>query len=210
MSVNAISTKSRASKPAALLAVMLLAGCAGTPQNAVDLPDISTWELRQQVLGSVEHWQFRGRIAVKAGEEGFNAKFNWTQEGEDFDATLSGPLGVGTVLIEGDGNRITLTDKDGEKTVLNNPEADLFYRYGWTIPVNSLRFWALGIPDPDYPAETEFDEEGRLSQMEQSRWSVNISRYRDAAGQVMPRTLTATNPDTRVRMVIDRWLFFER
>jgi len=26
----------------------------------------------------------------------------------------------------------------------------------------------------------------------------------------MPRTLTATNPDTRVRMVIDKWIFFER
>ncbi|MEL7185008.1 MAG: lipoprotein insertase outer membrane protein LolB [Pseudomonadota bacterium] len=200
----------RASKPAAWLAVALLAGCATTPKNAVDLPDISTWELRQQVLGDVEYWQFRGRIAVKAGDEGFNAKFNWTQNGENFDATVSGPLGVGKVLIEGDGNRIVLTDKDGEKMVLDNPEADLWYRYGWTIPVNSLRFWALGIPDPGVRAVTEFDEAGRLAHMEQSRWRVDISRYREAAGQIMPRTLTATNPDTRVRMVIDRWIFFER
>lgn len=188
----------------------LLAGCAGTPKHAVDLPDISTWELRQQVLSSVEHWQFRGRIGVKAGDEGFNAKFSWTQDGDDFDATVSGPLGIGTVLIEGDGRRMTLTDKDGEKTVLNDPEADLLYRYGWTIPVNSLRFWALGIPDSSIPAETELNDEGRLSHMEQSGWTVDITKYRDAAGQVMPRTLTAENPDTRVRMVIDRWFFFER
>lgn len=205
-----VTSLKRASRPAAWLAVALLAGCATTPKNAIDLPDISTWPLRQQVLGDVEYWQFRGRIAVKAGDEGFNAKFNWTQTGEDFYASVSGPLGIGTVLIEGDGDRITLTDKDGEKTVLDDPEADLWYRFGWTIPVNSLRFWALGIPDPREPSITEFDEDGRLSHMEQRRWRVDISRYREAAGQIMPRTLTATNPDTRVRMVIDRWLFFER
>ena len=209
MSVNATSP-TRSSRSAACLLLALLAGCAATPKNAVDLPDISTWELRQQVLSAADSWQFRGRIGVKAGEEGFNAKFNWAQDGDRFDATVSGPLGIGTVLIEGDGQRITLTDKDGEKTVLNDPEADLWYRYGWTIPVNSLRFWALGIPDPDLPAVTEFDDEGRLSHMEQSRWSVDISRYRESAGQFMPRTLTAKNPETRVRMVIDRWLFFER
>lgn len=210
MSGHVTSPKKPASKSVALVVLVLLSGCAGTPRNAVDLPDISSWEMRQQILGSVEHWQFRGRIGVKAGDDGFNAKFNWTQDGDDFDATVSGPLGIGTVLIEGNGNRITLTDKDGEKTVLDNPELDLWHRYGWTIPVNSLRFWALGIPDPDLPVDTEFDDEGRLSRMEQSRWNVDIGAYREAAGQVMPRRLTATNPDTRVRMVIDRWYFFER
>ena len=98
----------------------------------------------------------------------------------------------------------------GEKTVLNDPEADLWYRYGWTIPVNSLRFWALGIPDPELPVMTVFDKDGLLQHMNQSRWRVDISRYQVAAGQIMPRTLTAKNPETRVRVVIDRWYFFER
>ena len=92
---------------------------------------------------------------------------------------------------------------------INDAEFELRMRYGWTIPVASLRYWALGIPDPEVPAITEFDEEGRLAHLEQSGWVVKISRYRDGGGQQMPRILTATNPDTRVRMVIDRWLFFD-
>ena len=158
----------------------------------------------------MKNWAFKGRIGVKAGDEGFNGKFNWEQVGKDFEATVGGPLGIGTVRIEGDNGKIRLTDKDGEQTILANPEADLWYRYGWTIPVHSLRFWALGIPDPALPAKTEFDEHGRLSLLEQSDWVVRISRYREGAGQDMPRTLTAMNPDTRVRMVIDRWSFFDR
>ena len=119
-------------------------------------------------------------------------------------------MGIGTVVIEGTDDAIVLTDKDGDKTALIDPDSELYYRYGWTIPVASLRYWALGIPDPEIPSESELDDQGRLSKLEQGSWAVAISRYRENAGQEMPRTLTATNPDTRVRMVIDKWMFFER
>lgn len=190
------------------LCLVVLSGCAAT-RPIVDLPEIPSWELRQQVLGNITNWEFRGRIAVKAGDEGFNGKFNWTQSGDDFYATVGGPLGIGTVQIEGNGQAIVLTDKDGVETVLHEPESELYYRYGWTIPVASLRYWALGISDPSSEAITEVDDSGHLTRLEQNNWAVKISRYRESAGQQMPRNLTASNPDTRVRMVIDKWLFFE-
>jgi outer membrane lipoprotein LolB len=187
----------------------LLAACATTPES-VDLPDIESWDARTVVLGDIENWEFKGRIAVKADDDGFNGKFNWAQQGDAFSATVSGPLGMGTVRIEGDGQVVSLTDKDGVETVLQDAEVELRWRYGWTIPVTSLRYWALGIPDPDEPSTTEFDEQGLLSRLEQSGWVVEISRYREGGGQQMPRILSATNTDTRVRMVIDRWLFLDR
>ena len=192
-----------------LTSLLLLAACATTPRG-VDLPDISSWELRNEVLGGIREWQFKGRIAVKAGDEGFNGKLNWAQRGASYDAAVSGPLGMGTVRIEGDGRSAVLTDKDGEATELEDVELELRWRYGWTIPVTSLRYWALGIPDPATPAETRVDSEGRLEFLEQSGWTVEVSRYAEGGGQQMPRILTAKNPDSRVRMVIDRWLFFDR
>jgi outer membrane lipoprotein LolB len=189
--------------------LVLLAGCVTTPES-IDLPDIDSWDTRTDVLGSIENWEFKGRIAVKAGDDGFNGKFNWAQQDSDFSATVGGPLGMGTVRIEGDGQLITLTDNDGVETVLHDPEVELRWRYGWTIPVTSLRYWALGIPDPATPSTTRLDEQGLLSRLEQSGWVVEISKYHEGGGQQMPRVLTATNPDTRVRMVIDRWLFLDR
>lgn len=192
-----------------LVVALAIMGCAATPQG-VNLPPIDSWGTRTQVLTDIRDWEFKGRIAVKAGDDGFNGKFNWAQEGDAFNATVGGPLGMGTVRIEGDGNTIVLTDKDGVATVLDDAEAELRWRYGWTIPVASLRYWALGIPDPAFPAATRLDDDGRLIRLEQSEWVVEISRYREGGGQQMPRILSATNPDTRVRMVIDRWLFFDR
>ena len=191
-----------------LTSLLLLAGCA-TTRPSVDLPEISDWPSRQAVLGAVQDWGFNGRIAVKAGDEGFNAKFKWTQTGDVFFATVSGPLGIGTVRIAGDGGNIVLTDKDGLDTVLVDPEAELYLRYGWTIPVNSLRYWALGIPDPATEALVQTDDAGRLAELRQGNWLLTISRYRENAGQEMPRILTASNPDTRVRMVIDKWSFYK-
>jgi outer membrane lipoprotein LolB len=196
------------SRLAALVATLLLASCT-TTRDAIDLPAMGSWQDRTAVLGGISDWQFRGRIAVKAGDEGFNGKFNWMQDGDAFDASVGGPLGVGTVRIEGDGHSVVLIDSDGIRTHLDDVEQELRWRYGWTIPVESLRYWALGIPDPDGPGITELDDAGRLARLEQNDWIVQISRYQEAGGQAMPRILTATNRDTRVRMVIDRWLFFE-
>ena len=112
------------------LGCAVLSGC-GTTRPRVDLPELSTWESRQSVLGHVTDWEFRGRIAVKAGDEGFNGKFSWMQDEERFDATVSGPLGIGTVKIAGDEQTIVLTDKDGVETLLVDPEIELYQRYGW-------------------------------------------------------------------------------
>lgn len=195
------------SGPAAVLAAsfLLLSACA-LRQGAL-LPEIGDWEQRKALLGAVDDWEFAGRVGVRAGDEGFNGKLRWSQKNDRFRATVSGPLGIGTVHLEGDGRRIVLTDKDGLRTVLDDAESELYLRYGWTIPVTSLRYWALGIPDPSLDARTEFDDAGQLARLEQGDWIVSIGAYREGGGQSMPRRLTASGGNTRVRIVVDNWRF---
>ena len=195
-----------AQRLAAVALAALLAGCAA-PKSAL-LPELQDWNSRQQVLVGLDEWEFSGRIAVKTASDGFNGKLRWAQARDDFQATASGPLGAGAVRIEGDGRSVVLTDKDGVRTELEDAELDFRLRYGWTIPVQSLRYWALGVPDPAVAADTEIDEHGRLTGLRQRDWSVTFSRYAEGGGQMMPKVLTAENADTRVRLVIDHWIFF--
>jgi outer membrane lipoprotein LolB len=102
---------------------------------------------------------------------------------------------------------LTLTDRDGEVIELEDAEVDLRERYGWTIPVSSLRYWALGVPDPNSPSSEELDANGLLSALTQGEWGVTIAEYRDGGGQPMPRRLTAVDDDIKVRLVIDSWAF---
>ena len=127
----------------------VLAGCA--TRQSLELPELGGWEQRQYLLGQINDWEFNGRIGVVAGEDGFNGSLRWAQDGDDFQATVSGPLGIGTVRLEGDERRVRLTDKDGNITALENAETDLYLRYGWTIPVRSLRFWGTRHTRPGHP-----------------------------------------------------------
>jgi outer membrane lipoprotein LolB len=192
---------------AALAAFFLLNGCA--TQKGLDLPDMSDWDTRQAVLLQLNEWQFNGRIGVKTDNDGFNGKLRWVQDVDSFSATISGPLGIGTVRITGGEAGVEITDKDGVSTVLRDVETELQYRYGWTIPVDSLRYWVLGIPDPAAPSVTEFDDLDRVSHLEQGGWDVEVGRYREAGGQQMPARLVAKSGATSVRLVVDKWIFRE-
>ncbi len=187
------------------LSLLAIAGCA--TQRGVDLPELSDWETRTRILAGMDDWEFKGRISVSAGDDGFHGSLRYSQNDDDFSATLSGPLGFGTIRIEGDGRQVTVIDKNGEKWMLTDPEVDLQVMYGWTIPVASLRYWALGIPDPSELAFTEFNEDGQLASLEQGNWFVNITRYRDGGGQLMPRVLSAVSGDNTVKLAIYNWTF---
>ena len=188
--------------------LILLAGLAScVSSGGVLLPDINEWENRKAILGNTDEWEFAGRIGVSAGDEGFNGKIWWRQDGIVFRARISGPLGMGTIFINGDRRELTLTDRDGVITELIDAEVELRQRYGWTIPVTSLRYWTLGIPDPSSPSDAGFNASGQLIELKQREWQVTIAEYRDGGGQSMPRRLTAVNDDIKVRLVIDSWTF---
>jgi outer membrane lipoprotein LolB len=187
-------------------ALLLLAGCA--TQRSIELPPMPDWEARQSVLSNTTRWEFHGRIGVSAGDDGFNGKLWWWQRDEDFRATISGPLGAGTVRIAGLGSHFTMTDKNGAVVAIDDAETDLRAMYGWTIPVDSLRYWALGIPDPENPAVTGFRDDGLLASIEQRNWRVEITQYRESSGQVMPRRLSAVSDAAKVVLIIDDWRFY--
>ncbi len=193
----------------ALLLLALLSACATTSRERIELPEISSWEARKAVLSELSEWEFRGRIGVKAGDDGFNGKLRWIQNGDDFTATVGGPIGIGTVRIAGNSESVTLTDKDGVETALLDVEQELMLRYGWTIPVRSLRYWALGIPDPHDAAETVVNNSDELEKLVQRGWIVSISRYKDIGGQSMPSRLLVEGNATRVRLIVDSWYFFK-
>jgi outer membrane lipoprotein LolB len=197
----------RARRRCLATALLLLAAAGCATQRGAGLPEFDGWDSRRDALSSLSEWEFHGRIGVSAGDEGFNGKLRWWQHDDVFVASVSGPLGVGTVKIQGDERQVSVTDEDGVVTEMQDAEAELYRRYGWTIPVTSLRYWALGIPDPSSPAETAFNGEGQLARLEQRNWAVQIDAYREGGGQLMPRRMVATHRDTKVRLVIDNWIF---
>ena len=78
-------------------------------------------------------------------------------------------------------------------------------RLGFELPLDNLRFWLLGIPDPDTPFDVTRNDQDRAEQVSQDGWSVAYDRYMPVSGDLLPAHLTLSRDDVRVRIVIDHW-----
>ena len=166
---------------------------------------VRDWDLTR--LGHDDFGQ-RERFAidrtVAAGDTGFSAALRWAQSGQRADLELDGPLGMGGLRILASGDEFSLTTSQGER--LDGAEA----RAGFALPLESLRYWVLGVPDPAGPAEERIAaDESRLDGLEQGGWRIDYPAYAtrgtrsESAG--LPRRVDVSRSDARVRLLIEAW-----
>lgn len=188
------------------LLFLLLAGCAATPV-APPLPPAAdpqqAWHEHQRQLAAVDHWQLGGRIAIRTENEAWQASVDWQQQGESYVIQLVGPLGQGSLRLQGDGRLVSLSD--GENTLVDEDAETLLQRQmGWRVPVAALRYWALGLPAPG-AAEQELDPAGLLARLRQSGWNIEFRDYTRRGELLLPGRLFINNHRAQVRLVVDRW-----
>jgi outer membrane lipoprotein LolB len=187
----------------ALVALAALAACRTIPPT---LPPEMSWDIRRPQLQAREHFELKGRVAVAAGGEGFNANLRWIQDGARSQLTLEGPLGAGGTQVTASGNELTLVTSRGEHVDSEAAHAQLAARLGFDPPLASLRYWVLGVPDPGQPATEALDSsQQRLSALTQAGWRVDYNSYTSAHGQVLPGRLTLQRDAVRVRLLVDDW-----
>ena len=177
-----------------LLAFVLLAGCASVPdtQPAADATAVNAaWAARQQQLGAVSGFQANGRVAVKGG--GLSGALRWQQDGEHFKLRIAGPFGAGALLIEGMPASVAIKGKDID-LVTTEPQQVLAQRTGWRLPLGALRWWVLGLPEPQSMADVTLDAQGQPLQMQQAGWTLRYSDYRSDTVPALPGRIEATQP----------------
>jgi len=185
------------------LLVAALAACRSAPPL---LPPPEDWQVRRPQLQACEHFTLRGRVAVAAGEEGFNANVRWVQDGPRSQLTLEGPLGVGGAQVSASGDELRLVTSRGEQIESDAAHAALVQRLGFDPPLGSLRYWVLGVPDPSQPATEALDpDEQHLQTLTQSGWRIEYDAYTRAGGEPLPARLTLQHDAVRVRLLVDNW-----
>lgn len=189
-----------------LSAALTLAVIAGCRTIAPAPPPTASWEQRRPQLQAREHFELKGRVAVAAGNEGFDASLRWTQDGMRSQLTLEGPLGVGGARVTASGNDLTLVTSRGEVVDSAAAHAALAERLGFDPPLASLRYWVLGVPDPAQPAAESLDQaQQRLTALTQDGWRVDYQSYTSANGEPLPARLTLRRDAVRVRLLVDDW-----
>jgi outer membrane lipoprotein LolB len=187
----------------ATVAVML-ASCRTVPVHE-PAAQTQTWEARRPQLQARDRFELKGRVAVATGSEGFNARLRWTQDGKQTRMSLDGPLGAGGVQVTSDGSAVSIVNSRGERLENDAARAELANRLGFDPPLDSLRYWILGVPEPGHPAQESLDPQQRLATLQQDGWQIQYTDYMSVHGEWLPSKLTLQRQGVRLRVVVDGW-----
>ena len=156
------------------------------------------------------NFQLRGKLGVEQPSKSVSARFVWRQRDSGFTIDLWGPLGQGRVRLTGDAHRIAVVD--GKGAILSEGDHDEVMRahLGWTLPLEVLPDWVLGAPsNAALHQHPEYDAAGHLVAFKQLDWAVAYAQHREVVGpngaRWLPRKITATKGDYRIRLVITEW-----
>lgn len=186
-----------------VLIAVLAAGCTAPP-GRTGTPRID-WLERRDMLREIEEFRMEGRLALNTGRRGYSGTVSWEQNDDIVDFRFRGPFGFGGFRIHGDLDQLRVKTTAGEEFLLRDPELEMTERFGWSLPVHSMRYWILGVSDPGLPASEVPDADGLLASIEQGGWFVSYDGYSEAEGLLLPRRLDMEHGDVRIRVMTDRW-----
>jgi outer membrane lipoprotein LolB len=188
-----------------LLAAATLAACATRPPVSVPATQ-AAWLAHRASIESLTHWQVQGRVAVRADDEGWSAHFDWKQTDQDYQIRLRGPFGQGAVELHGNGQGVWLKRADQAPVFAVNPERLLQQETGWRLPVAGLSSWLRGLPvAEDEHSNLQWDEHGRLLEVEQNGWQIVYRSYELQGDLQLPEKLQLSRDSLLVKFVIDDW-----
>ncbi|WP_372749392.1 lipoprotein insertase outer membrane protein LolB [Litorivivens sp.] len=167
------------------LMALIVAACGSTPKQAP--------------LDESGYWSVQGRVGLWAHGEQESANFNWQDCNDRYRIRLSGPLGVGTTIIYGDAQQVSLHRGGDPEVTADSPEA-LLASLGWVMPVSALRYWLRGLPDPDAPHQQHPQEAGSATELTQYGWTIQYQPSSERAERI-----TLESDNVRLKWMLRDW-----
>lgn len=175
----------------ALVLALLLAGCVS---QTTSLPPIRA-----------ENFTVMGKLSVRGTDNPVSARFRWEQLGADFVVELWGPFGQGRRRLAGSDGMVDIMDGTGS-VLTRGPAAEVMRsNFGFELPLESLRFWIQGRPDPRLAVLPVAADPGTepTRRFRQAEWLIELL---DEDPEGRPRRLRASGRGYEVRLALTRWL----
>ena len=188
----------------AALAILLLSGCSVQPRVT---PEVVDWQGHSRQVGQLHEWQLQGKLGFKSANQGGSANLHWSQNQQQYQLSLRGPLGAGSATLIGNSTIAQLRQDNQLYTGL--PENLVIQLTGVPIPVDALSWWARGLPCPNKsePNNLVTTADGTAASFTQAGWQLGFSRYSLTPEGALPRKINGQHGDHSFKLVISRWSF---
>lgn len=177
--------------------VLLLSGCSFFRVEPPSVPYSKTAALP---LYKLEQWTLEGRLSITGYNDSWTANIDWQHRLDNEQIKLSGPLGQGATLIQLTKGMVTIDRGDGKPQSSNQPEAFINQQLGMFVPVQSLRYWVIGLPEPN----SDFVE--TATGFKQAGWLIEYKQMQNVKMNTVPYKLNVTNEQVKLKLIVDQWL----
>ncbi|MEI6542960.1 MAG: lipoprotein insertase outer membrane protein LolB [Methylococcales bacterium] len=147
-------------------------------------------------LGS---WSFSGRLALTGKKDAWQANIVWAHDLGSDEIKLSGPLGQGATVIRLSSDEVIIDRGDGKVLSSRQPEDFISQQLGLAVPVRSLRYWVVGLPEPSTTFVLTTDG------FVQSGWLIEYKQEQVVNSELLPRKISVTNERVKLKLMIDQW-----
>lgn len=133
----------------------------------------------------------------------------WQQEHDQYHMVFLGPLGIGSIRMDGSSDAVCLQDNDGKKYCADSAEVLMQQQFGWSLPVSSLYYWVRGLPAPEPITTVHYDAFHRLAELDQEGWNIRYMSYYRLPVVELPQNIIFSRPDFFIELTIegDSWQF---
>jgi len=176
---------------------LALSGCSLFPVEPPAVPYSKTATLP---LYKLQQWSFEGRLSITGRSDSWTANTDWQHTVNKERVKLSGPLGQGATVIELTKGKVTIDRGDGKVQTSDQPEAFINQQLGMFVPIESLRYWVIGLPEPTQ----KFTE--TPTGFQQAGWMIEYKQMQDVAKTTMPYKINVSNEHVKLKLIIDQWL----
>lgn len=191
---------------AAIAVLLLVAGCVTRPPGAQVGPGADApWPEQRAALEKLDRYGLNGRVAVAAQGQGFSASLRYNQEQGRANLALDGPLGIGGLRVDIEGDEIAIATSRGQKLDGQAARDELERRLGFQLPLSELRWWLLGVPAPGEASVNQDGSSGEIRDFTQNGWRVSINTRAPGLGFALPQRLTAEREGARLKLLVENW-----
>jgi len=191
---------------AAMAVLLLSAGCRTLPPSAEVGPGAGApWPEQRAALEKLDRYGLSGRVAVAAQGQGFSASLRYQRQSQSSNLALDGPLGIGGLRVELEGEGIAIATSRGEKLDGQAARDELERRLGFQLPLTELRWWLLGLPAPGEVSINQDAGNGEIRDFTQNGWHVSINSRAPGLGFALPQRLTAEREGARLKLLVENW-----
>jgi outer membrane lipoprotein LolB len=183
-------------KPAIISSIVLsLAGCSLFNNSAVNNPPLV------YDIAPLTHWTATGRMAIHSAKNSATVNFTWRHTPTDDQLKLSGPLGQGATHIDWTAQRVTLNRGNGLVQTSAQPEQLIQQQLGINVPVNALRYWLQGLPEPIVA------QQHTAQGFQQEGWQIEYPQWQTVNQRMLPQKIVATHNTLKLKLIIEQWTF---